>query len=81
MMLKIHFVIYVVLTKLVSMNQRQSQNISHVSVDVNLMVGHVTRGTNGTMVNFSVSVKKPPKTSNMRIFLCVESYFIYLWVS
>ena len=39
------------------MNQRHSQNTSHVSVDVNLMVGNVTRDKNGALASVSVSVK------------------------
>ena len=39
------------------MNQRHSQNISHVSEDVNLMVENVTRDKNGTMITVSESVK------------------------
>ena len=32
------------------MNQRHSQKISHVSVDVSLMVGNVTRDKNRTLI-------------------------------
>ena len=39
------------------MNQRHSQKESCVSVDVNLMVGNITRDENGTMLIVSVSVK------------------------
>ena len=39
------------------MNKRHSQNISHTSVDVNLMVENVTQGKNRTMISVSVSVK------------------------
>ena len=39
------------------MNQRHRQNISHVSVDVNVIVGNVTGDKNGTMINANVNVK------------------------
>ena len=39
------------------MNQRHSQNISHVSEHVNLKVENVTRDKNGTMTTVSESVK------------------------
>ena len=39
------------------MNQRYSQNISHASLDVNLMVENVIRDKNGTMIIVTVSVK------------------------
>ena len=39
------------------MNQGHSQNMSHVSVDVNLMVASVTQDKNGTMISVSASVK------------------------
>ena len=43
------------------MNQKHSQHIFHVSVDVNLMVGNVTRDKNGRMINdkFQCGFKKP----------------------
>ena len=37
------------------MNQRHSQNTSHVSVDVNLVVGNVTRDRNGTVIIVSMN--------------------------
>ena len=41
------------------MNQWPSQNVlSHVSVDVHLMVEHVTQDKNGTMISAILSVKK-----------------------
>lgn len=40
------------------MNQRPSQNVSHVSVDVHLMVEDVTQDKNGTMMSVILSVKK-----------------------
>ena len=40
------------------MNQRHPQNISHVTVDVSLILGNLTRGKNGTMISVSVNVKK-----------------------
>lgn len=60
-MLRINLVDYIVLIKLVLMNQRHLQNISHLSVDVNLMVGNVTQGRNGTMVNVRSRKKKQSK--------------------
>ena len=36
------------------MNQRHSQNISHVSVDVDLMVGNVTQDKKGRTVSVSI---------------------------
>ena len=39
------------------MDQRHSKIISHVTVDVNLMVENVTPEKNGTMIYVSVSVK------------------------
>ena len=39
------------------MNQRNSQDISHVSVYVNLMVENVTRDKNGAMIGANMSVK------------------------
>ena len=40
------------------MNERHLQSISHVSVDVNLMVENVTQNKNGIMVSVSASVRK-----------------------
>ena len=37
------------------MNQRHLQNKSHVSVDVNLVVGNVTRDRNGTVIIVSMN--------------------------
>ena len=39
------------------MNQRNSQNMSHMSVDVNLMVGKVTQDKNG-IISANVSEKR-----------------------
>ena len=39
------------------MNQRYSQNISYVRVDLSFMVGNVTTDKNGTMISVSMSVK------------------------
>lgn len=37
---------------------KMSQKITHLSVDVDLMVVNVTRDKNGTMIGVSVSAKK-----------------------
>ena len=39
------------------MNRRHSENMFHVRVDMNLMVGHVTRDKIGTMITANVSVR------------------------
>ena len=39
------------------MNQRNLQRISHVRVDVNLMVGNITGDKNGTTISDKMSVK------------------------
>ena len=39
------------------LNQRHSENISHVIADVDLMVENVTWDKNGMMISVSVSVK------------------------
>ena len=39
------------------MNQRHLQNISHVSVDVSLIVENVTQSKNETIISVNVSVK------------------------
>lgn len=43
------------------MNQRHSQNITRVSVDVNLMVRNMTREESGIMIGAIVNVKKSIK--------------------
>ena len=58
MMLRNNLVDLIVLTKMVLMNPISTQNMSLVSVDVDLIVGDVTRDRNRTMINVSVSVKK-----------------------
>ena len=39
------------------MNQAHSEDISHVSLDMNLIVGNVTQGKNGTMISVAVIMK------------------------
>ena len=39
------------------MNQRHTQDMSHASVDVNLMVESVAQEKNGIMISANVSVK------------------------
>ena len=41
------------------MNQIHSENISHVRVDVNLMVGNVIRNKTGTIIGGQYQCKKP----------------------
>ena len=43
------------------MNQRHSQNITRVSVDVNLMLRNMTREKSGIMIGAIVNVKKSIK--------------------
>ena len=50
-----------------------SQKITHLSVDVDLIVVNVTRDKNGTMIGVSVSAKKNNKTYHMWKGLCMES--------
>ena len=38
------------------MNQGHSEDISHMSVDMNMMSGNVTQGENGTMISVNPSV-------------------------
>ena len=49
------------------MNQEHSQNVSHVSIDVNLMVENVTPGKNEIMISASVI-----KSIKQRV--CEENY-------
>ena len=47
------------------MSQRKFQ-ISQVSVDVNLMIGNVTRGKNGTIITVSVTVKNQQHIAHVK---------------
>ena len=48
------------------MNQRNSQNISHESRDVNLVVGNLTQNKNETMININVSIKNQQHIVHMK---------------
>ena len=48
------------------MNQRNSYNISRLSVDVNFMIGNVTGDKNGTMISVGVSVKNQENIAHIK---------------
>ena len=48
---------------------KMSQKITHLSVDVDLMVVNITRDKNGTMIGVSVSAKK-----TIRHITCEKHY-------
>lgn len=59
------------------MNKGHSKNISHVSVNKNLMIGNVTKDKNERIISVSGSVKVIAFKSSRIWRFCLELYYIY----